>query len=118
MSSLILLLATLNLNTGLINIAASSAGDLETCRAQGEALIHKAITEPGSYASYACHDASGQTGVLGVVAYQMQTTGKLKIVEGAKPTLDACKQAGQKALDTKIVSGAMSWSCFKVADFE
>jgi hypothetical protein len=50
-------------------------------------MIKAATAEPGSYASYVCHDATGQTGVLGVIAYAT-SGGNIKIVEGAKPTME------------------------------
>lgn len=117
MSPLILIVASLHVNTGLIYITANSANDLDNCRAVGEAMIQGAIIEPGSYATYVCHDTTGQTGVLGVIAYVKPTDGKIKIVEGAKPTLEVCEQTSKIAVANKIVPGAMSWACYPLSSF-
>lgn len=120
MPALILLLATLQLNDagiGEIGITARAGGDLTVCRAAGEAMLHEATLLPGSYASYACHDPAGQAGVLGVVAYVKPTTRSIRIVEGAKATMEDCKATAQKAIETKVVPGPMSWACFNLSDF-
>ena len=116
MSPLILIVATLNLNAGLINITAHPAATLNDCVAFGEAMITAATKASGTYASYACHDPSGQTGVLAVVAY-LSPEGHIKISEAAKPTADACGVLGKTALATKVVPGAMSWACFDLSKF-
>jgi hypothetical protein len=69
-------------------------------------MIKAATLRPGSYASYVCHDTTGQTGVLGVVAYVKPSDGNIKILEGVKPTLELCEAMGKTALATKVVPGA------------
>lgn len=121
MSPLIIIVASMHLSlSNAINIVAQPSENLEECRAIGTIALKAATVEPGSYASYVCHDTTrqqGLTGVLGVVAY-VQSDGNIKISEGYKPTLAECKATGMALVATKIVPGAMSWSCFYLSSFE
>jgi hypothetical protein len=117
MSPLILIVASLHVSVGVINLTARPSTNLDDCRADGEAMIKAATAQPGSYASYVCHDTTGQTGLLGVVAYVKASDGKIKISEGTKPTLELCEAMGKSALATKVVPGAMSWMCYHLSSF-
>jgi hypothetical protein len=122
MSPFIIIVASLNLNvSAAINIVAQPSATLEECGTIGKIALKMAITQPGSYASYACHDTArqqGLTGTLGIVAYVRPEDGKIKIVEGYKPTMPECKATGMAAVATKVVPGAMSWICYDLKNFE
>jgi hypothetical protein len=74
MSPFIIIVASMNLSVSeTINIVAQPSQNLEECRTVGEMAIKAATVQPGSYASYVCHDTTrqqGLSGVLGIVAYQ------------------------------------------------
>jgi len=55
------------------------------------------------------------TGVVGVVAYVRPEDNKIKILQGVYPTEKECDIAGHKALDAKVVPGAMSYRCFFIS---
>jgi hypothetical protein len=121
-SPLIIIVATMHLSlSDAITIVAQPSEDLEQCRAIGEIAIKAATVEPGSYASYVCHDTTrqqGLSGALGVVAYVQPEDGKIKISEGYKPTISECKVMGMAATASKVVPGAMAWVCYDLQSFE
>jgi hypothetical protein len=115
MSPLIIIVASMHLSVSdTINIVVQPSENLDECRTIGEMAIKAATVEPGSYASYVCHDTTRQQGLSGqliVLAYVKPSDGKIKISEGYKPTVAACKATGMAVTATKVVPGAMSWSC-------
>jgi hypothetical protein len=121
MSPLIIIVASMHLSvSNTINIVAQPSENLDECRTIGELAIKAATVEPGSYASYVCHDTTrqqGLSGALGVVAYVKPSDGKIKISEGYKPTIAECKAMGMAAVATKTVPGAMSWMCYDLSSF-
>jgi hypothetical protein len=122
MSPLVIIVASMHLSlSSTINITAQPSENLDECRSIGELAIKAATVEPGSYASYVCHDTSrqqGLSGMLGVVAYVKPEDGKIKILEGYKPTLSECKAMGMAAVASKVVPGTMSWVCYDLVNFE
>lgn len=122
MSPLIIIVASMHLSvSNTINITAQPSENLDECRRIGELAIKATTVEPGSYASYVCHDTTrqkGLSGMLGVVAYVKPEDGKIKILEGYKPTLTECKAMGMAAVASKVVPGAMSWVCYDLMNFE
>jgi hypothetical protein len=122
MSPLIIIVASMHLSvSGTINIVAQPSESLDECRTIGELAIKAATVEPGSYASYVCHDTArqqGQTGALGVVAYVKPSDGNIRILDGYKPTIAECKAMGMAAVATRTVPGAMAWVCYDLQSFE
>ncbi|MCG2629720.1 hypothetical protein L6654_24150 [Bradyrhizobium sp. WYCCWR 13023] len=122
MSPLIVIVASMHLSiSNTINIVAQPSENLDECRSVGEMAIKAATVEPGSYASYVCHDTTrqqGLSGALGVVAYVKASDGKIRIVEGYKPTIAECKIAGQAAVASRPVPVPMSWMCYDLKSFE
>lgn len=120
MSPLIVIVATMHLGvSATINIIAQPSETLDERRRIGELAIKAATVEPGSYASYVCHDPTrqqGLSGALGVVAY-VKADGNIKLVEGYKPTIAECKVAGVAAVASKVVPRAMSWACCDLDSF-
>jgi hypothetical protein len=121
MSPLIIIVASMHLSvSNTINIVAQPSENLDECRTIGELAIKAATVEPGSYASYVCHDTTrqqGLSGALGVVAY-VKSDGNIKISEGYKPTIAECKATGMALVATKTVPGAMAWVCYDLQSFE
>ena len=51
-----------------------------------------------------------------MVAYVKPDDGKIKILEGYKPTIAECKATDDGS--RKIVPGAMAWVCYDLRSFE
>jgi hypothetical protein len=121
LSPLIVIVASMHLSlSDTIDIVAQPSENLDECRTIGEMAIKAATVEPGSYASYVCHDTTrqqGLTGALCVVAHVRPSDGKIKISEGYKPTISECKATGMALVATKTVPGAMSWICYDLQSF-
>src|SRR5258707_420301 len=121
MSPLIIIVASMHLSvSGTINIVAQPSESLDECRTIGELAIKAATVDPGSYASYVCHDTArqqGLSGALGVVAYVRPSDGKINIREGYKPTIAECKATGMAAIASKAVPGTMAWVCYDLQSF-
>jgi hypothetical protein len=122
MAPFVVIVASMHLSvSGTINITAQPSENLDGCRMVGELAIKAATAEPGSYASYVCHDTThqqGLSGALGVIAYVKSEDSKIKIVEGYKPTIAECRATGMAAVASKVVPGAMSWVCYDLGTFE
>jgi hypothetical protein len=116
MTSIMLVIASLGLNH-LIGISAHPGTTLDACRSVGAeaiAALTPKITVGSGPASYECFDVTGRTGVLTVIAFVSEVDGTILIRSFAKPTLEACVEAGKSVLAQKTVSGAMTWTCFNI----